>query len=378
MEKRNQLAAELVELQTKAAELRTAGDTDALITNSAHISSITAEIRSIDALVTPIVLAPAVTATQARSIVGQIYDNGILQRASKGEYGTIEVRGDIFTGAGGSFDPTATDVFIAPKAQPVVTLLDLLPIVPTDRNTIKTQVETGFVNNAAGVARYVSGDFVTYAESGITVTQIELTMAKVGHILRTDIDTLSDVPAYNDLINRRIVDGVRQALEAQLLSATNVTNSVASLVAGAQTGTYTAATVLDDLRAGILLADEALYPVDFAIVSPAMLAHFDTMKATGTGNYLLGGPLAAAGVNKTLWELNIIKSQFVKNADPLGKIVLGSTKAVTLRVNRALEISTSLNVGTDWAMDAVRTKGSIRAQVEITRPESFVVLTKAA
>jgi HK97 family phage major capsid protein len=378
MLERETLIASLNEAGAAVAALRQAEvvDTDALTSAIILLDAIRCELSAHDVTSTPAVIVPAAPAAPA-TFASALRETGIIDRAVNGQFGNAQIEGrDIFTGGGmGSLDILVPeyDGTIDRRPRRALTLLDVVPVRATTAETLNVFVQTGFSSAAAPVARRTGGTYGSYVESGISVERQTVTVAKVGHYVRTDIDSLADQGQLDSLLQDELAYGVREAIEAQLVAATDTTNGIKSLLTGAQEMTYAidadGAAKLDAIRLAKTASELALLPADFVALNPLDIEAIELAK-DGMERYLAGGPFA--GGPATVWGLNIV----VNHALPAGTMIVGSTRAVTLFTRRNTEIMVSENVGDDFLQDAVRIKASARVALSNRRPEAMVVITE--
>lgn len=380
---RDKLMAELNKLADRAAELRDSdASVDELIEVTARINGVRAEIAASDARDIP--TAPAVEAVAApRSFGEAALETGFVSRGINGTPGVVNR--DVFSGpAAGGLDVVVPDFTPGIDAQPRtdVTVLDLIPTVPTSSDTVTFYVQTGFVNASAGIPRRTTNNGATYGSyqlSDVTVEKKTVPVAKIGHAFPTDEDTLADSPALAALLNRDGIDGVRRELESQLLAASDTANGLSSLIVTgsgrAQVQEYAAGgdgqDLIEAIRQAKTKAELAAIPASFVLLTPEARERVELAKDED-GRYLGAGPFA--GMNGTLWQLPMVTSYFL----PEGvDAVVGSFEKVRLRVRRGLEVQMTNSHAEDFLKDAIKIKVSGRYALENTRPEAMVVVGEA-
>jgi HK97 family phage major capsid protein len=383
---RDQLMAELNRLAEQAAALRTSDDdsTDALIETTARINGVRAELAVLDARDIPTVPTEKAAPAAPRSFGEAALGTGFIERGINGAPGVVNR--DVFSGpAAGGLDVVVPDFTpgIDPQPRLDVTVLDLIPTVPTSSDTVTFYVQTGFVNATAGIPRRVTlnGDstYGSYQLSDITVEKRTVPVAKIGHAFPTDEDTLADSPAMAALLNRDGIDGVRKELERQLLGAADTANGLDSLIVTgsgrAQVQEYSGTAgqdLIEAVRQAKTKAELAAIPARFVLLTPEARERIELAKAED-GHYLGGGPFA--GQNGTLWQLPMVTSYYL----PEGvDFVVGSFEKVRLRVRRGIEVQMTNSHADDFLKDAIKIKVSGRYAVENTRPEAMVVGGPAA
>jgi HK97 family phage major capsid protein len=382
MLERDALVSELNAAQAAVADLRNAEetDTDALTSAIVRLSAVREELAAHDATRTPATITPAAPA--ARKTLGQeIAESDVLTRGV-GASGRIENR-DVFTSPTevGGLDIVVPDYAAGIDARPVAPLsfLDLMPVVPTPSDTVVFFKQTGFTNAAAGVPRRSGGTYGAYQTSDIAIDKVTVSVAKIGHAIITDSDTLADREGIAALLSTEGVYGVREAMEQQLLASTDTTNGLTSVVVTgegrAQTHTYSngadGAEILDAIREAKTKAEVAQLPANVVVVSPQVRETIELAK-DGSESYIGAGPFA--GPNGTVWGMTLVTTY---NLEDASNIVVGSTQALRLRSRRGIDVETSNSHEGLFLQDGIAIKVSGRFALENRRPEAWVVISEA-
>jgi|GEM_PF-3097054 len=394
---REQLLAELNKAQDKVAAVRSAEviDTDALSSAVVELDAVRSQLSAFDAFSTPTATTKIEANTATRSAAGALLAVApdFAKRAASGENFTVnlDTRSDVFTGAtSGGLDIVPID-YVTPfdyKPWRPTTLLNKIPVAPTESDTIAVYVETSRVNSAAPVARRTGNpaDFQAYAESSVVVTKQLIPVVKIGHYVRTDADSLADQGQLNQLIAQDLQNGVTQEILNELVAETDTVNGLTSIaVVGngrAQNVTYTMGTdtnanavaLIEGIRKAKTLSETTLLPAEWVAMSPKAAEALSLAKSN-TGFYLSGGPFMS-GDEATVWGLPIvICHQLADNdAESFGRVLVGSSSRLTIFSRRQTEIAVSNNVNGDFLQDAIRIKASVRLGVSNRRPEAIVVV----
>lgn len=93
-----------------------------------------------------------------------------------------------------------------------IAVIDHVPLMQTDMDTIKYMKETTFTNNAAEVAAGGS-----YGEAALAFTETNDEVEKIGVWLPVTDEQLEDVPGIADLLNQRLTYMLRNRLDSQIL-----------------------------------------------------------------------------------------------------------------------------------------------------------------
>jgi hypothetical protein len=369
-QKRDELTSEFNKLAARAAELRGTENADELITVTAKMRSIESELAVLDrqegvAKVEVVTTAPATLGEEA--IESRVFTKPI------GSVVELDKR-DIFqSGAfplpSGASPYVGLDTTSGIAAIPTLptSFVDLLPVVPTSSDVVRYFRQETFTNSATGNSTQLSA----LNKSDLTWSQQIAVLAKVGHYMVVSKETLSDDPAVAALINREGVRGVREKIESDLLAASNVAGSVASIVAGAQSETYASEEgVLVGIRQAKTKAELAGLPADFVVVTPAVREAIDLLAIPDNGGvgYFASGP-------STLFGMRLITSYRL----PTGvDALVGSTQAVTLRSKSGVTVETSDSHDDYFIKDGVAIKVTAQIAAQNVRPSAFVKVSAAA
>jgi HK97 family phage major capsid protein len=211
-----------------------------------------------------------------------------------------------------------------------INVLDLLPRLQTDSDTIEYVREDTFTNNAAMVAEATAttGTTGTKPESVLAYSTQTSPVRTLAHWIPVTNKTLSDAPQIRGLINSRLLLGLTLALETQIISgAGSGENLLGILNAGIQTRAVGTDSVLDAIfraRTMVRVTGRArptaivMHPNDWEAVR---LARENSASAT-YGGYLMGPP-SMVGAN-TLWGLPVVESEaMTENTVLVGDFSMG-------------------------------------------------------
>lgn len=193
---------------------------------------------------------------------------------------------------------TGSDATVAPDRKPGVvagaflpfSMEALIPSTPTTSNAIEFTKEASFTNSAAEAA-----EGAAKAESALTWSLVNMPVSTVAHWIKISKQLASDSAALAAYVNMRMVYGVNQKVDVQLV----VGDGTAPNISGTyDAGNYTAhgyanAALGSTLKKLVLirkiLADLYLagYPADAIVLNPADLATIDIeMFTTAAGQML--------------------------------------------------------------------------------------------
>ncbi len=389
-------------------------DPEALASAVLQLDAVRAQLSALDAATAPVVLqgeptnaAPA----KRQTLASKALASDVWKRVANGEtnyQATIDIRDvrdalDIFTdpnSATGSSPIVAPDYLEGIALKPVapLNLLNYIPQSTTQSDTVVIFVESGFTDNTGPVARRngaTPADYTAYTESGITFTRLVQTVSKVGTVFRTDTSTLADQGQLANVIENRLVYGIKNNLIAQMVSATDTVNGIPSLVVTgtgrAQTLNYTLTGLVAEtnnsvlnqsrqlaveaVRQAITKVQETYTPATYVLASASFIEAISLAK-DDFGGYLFASPVSTTQ-QLTIWGLPVVwcPQLNIPDTSPWGGFVVGSSQYVSLVNRQQIVIGMSENVGTDFIEDAVRFRGSIRVALTNVRPEAFCVVT---
>jgi HK97 family phage major capsid protein len=213
---------------------------------------------------------------------------------------------------------------------------DLLPHIQTGSDTIEYISETVWTNNAAPVAEATAttGASGTKPESVLNFATNTALVRTIAHWVPATNRMLADAPQIRGYINTRLLGGLDQKLEDQIINGDGTGENLLGILStpGIQT-TAAGASVLDAIwTARTLIRTNALAMPNAVLVNPSnfsaiRLARENTASAT-LGNYLMGPPSTVGEV--TVWGLRVVESLYV----PAGTIVVGDFDSASTLYDR--------------------------------------------
>jgi len=216
-----------------------------------------------------------------------------------------------------------------------LTVRDLLPNNRTTSNLIQYTKENVFTNSAAMQA----GENVAKAESNITFTLANAPVQTLAHWLGASRQVLDDSPALEDYINSRLMFGLKQVEEDQLLTGDGTGQNLSGLITNATAynrGTAGGDVDVDIIRKGKTQVQDSFFEPDAVIIHPHDWERIELTKATGTGNYLVSVP--QVGAVPRLWGLDVVPTPAI----PVGKFLVGAFRmaaAIWDRWDATIELS---------------------------------------
>jgi len=234
------------------------------------------------------------------------------------------------TGVAGSLVQNDVQQGVLSILQREINVLDLVPRLSTDSDTIEYVREEVFDNQAAPVAEATAttGTTGTKPESTLTFSTQTSPVRTIAHWVPVTNKTLSDAPQIRGIINTRLLLGLTLTLETQIISGNGVGENLTGILnSGIQTRALGADTVLDAIfraRTMVRVNGKArptaivMHPNDWEAVR---LARENAASAT-YGGYLMGPP-SMVGAN-TLWGLPVVESEaMTENTTLVGDFSMG-------------------------------------------------------
>src|SRR5262245_10255249 len=237
------------------------------------------------------------------------------------------------TGSAGALVQNDVQAGVLSILQREINVLDLIPRLQTDSDTIEYVREDTFTNNAAMVAEATAttGTTGTKPESVLAYSSQTSPVRTLAHWIPVTNKTLSDAPQIRGIINSRLLLGLTLALETQVITGDGtgenflgILNTPGVNVQGM--GTDSALDAIFKGRTLIRVTGKArptavvMHPNDWEAVRLAR-----ENSATGTlGGYLMGPP-SMVGAN-TMWGLPVVESEAItQNTALVGDFSMGCT-----------------------------------------------------
>lgn len=213
-----------------------------------------------------------------------------------------------------------------------INVLDLVPRVVTDSDTVEYVKEDTFTNNAAMTAEATAttGTSGTKPESVLAFSAATAAVRTLAHWIPVTNRMLADAPAIRGIINTRLLTGLTLALEDQILTGNGSgENFTGILNAGILTQGKGSDNELDAIfkaRTQVRVTGRSrptavvLHPNDFSTIRLSR-----ENASTGTlGGYLMGPPSAVGAT--TVWGLPVVESEGItENTGLVGDFAMGCT-----------------------------------------------------
>ena len=253
---------------------------------------------------------------------------------------------------------------ILPLPQRRMTVRDLISPGRMDGSTLEYIKQTGFTNNAAGVA-----ETAAKPESDMKLDMVTTSAKVIAHWMKASRQVLSDVSQLRSMIDEHLLYGLAYAEEQQLLNGDNTGQNLFGIIpqATAYAPSFGAVdeTPIDMLRLAMLQAALALYPATGHVMNPIDWARIETTKDTN-GRYIVGNP--QGNLSPTMWGLPVVPTPAIA----VDKFLTGAFKLgaqVFDRWDARIEVG---YVNDDFTRNQVTILAEERLALAVYRPEAFI------
>lgn len=252
-----------------------------------------------------------------------------------------------------------------------LSIRDLLTQGRTSSNTVSYVRETGFTNATASKAEGEAFDY-----SDLKFNEVHTTVRTIGHLMKASKNILADAPQLESFVNNRLVYGLKEVEDRQLLNGDGSGNNLKGILpqasAFADPASLAKYTIIDQLRLAMLQATLAQYPATGIVLNPIDWAKLELEKDT-TGRMLIGNP--QNGATPMLWRLPIVET----TALAAGTFLAGAFKLGAQLFDREeVGVDVAFENDKDFEKNLVTFKCYERLALAVYRPEAFIKGTLAA
>ena len=267
------------------------------------------------------------------------------------------------------WDPEQRDSgLIVLDAQRPIQILDLIPTIPTSRDTYVYMEETTFTNNAAEIAE---ASATTYGEAALAYTRRTQAVEKIAVYIPVSEEQLEDSAEAEALVNARLPFMVEQRLDSQIVNGNGTTPNLLGVLSatGLQTQARGSDPGMDAIHKAITLSRVTGRAMPNAIVMHSNNWQYLRLTRTADGIYILGNP--SDNSIPRLWGLPVAYNEAIT----AGTAVVGDfTNYCLLAEKRGMTVDVGwINTYFIRGMKAIR--ATIRVAMVWTRGEAFVQVT---
>jgi len=247
---------------------------------------------------------------------------------------------------------------------------DLMPRFTTDNNAVEFVKENAFTNTASPVAETVSKP-----ESSLTFTIDSVTVKTLAHWVPLAKQVMADLPVLQSYVNQRLLEGLKDVEDAELVSGDGTGQHLSGLVteatAYATARNQASDTLIDKINHMISQIEDVLHAADGIIMHPAKWRQIQLLKTeeggTNKGSYLLGGP--AGDAMPMLWGLPVATT----TACPFASVFVGAFQPYTAVWDRmAAQVALSTEHADYFVKNMVAILAEERLAFTVTRSDAVV------
>ena len=211
----------------------------------------------------------------------------------------------------GSFHRKAVTItsgsLVGPDFRPVVaapgmarlTLRDLIPSYQTVSNLVTYPFESAATN----AADYQVNEGDAKAQSDFTYTLQQAAVCTLAHWIAASKQMVDDSVAFNGYVNNRLLYMLQAKTERELIYGSGAGGRLHGIALQATAATGAPTNLIDATAAAIAQLAAVGFYVDGIVCHPNDWWATRVLKASGTGNYLIGSPLDPLA--PTLWGLSV-------------------------------------------------------------------------
>lgn len=337
------------------------------------IASLSSEIAGLNAKMNDILQASARKGAQAparQSVGAQVVNSAVMQahagKSFKGQSEEIPVILALTrdTGGVGVVEPYRVPDFKGP-GQEIFGVRNLLAMGQTDSNLVEYVVETGFTNNAAPTA-----EGAKKPESTLAFQKQSAKVQTIAHYLQVSKQMLADAPALQSYIDNRLVYGLLDKEESQIVSGDGTGENLRGLITAATaydaSGDQSTDTLMDKLANAILQVRLAHMTANGIIMHPSDVNALRKIK-DDEGRYLFADPGSANIIAP--WGVPIVESMNIT----AGHFCVGAfNQAAQLFDRQSATVDLSEHNEDNFVKNMVTIRVEERLALAIYRPEAII------
>lgn len=231
-------------------------------------------------------------------------------------------------------------------------LLDAVRVVPIGATSLRVHRLIRSANNAGALSSNVNSP-----ESDFTWQTVTLTVDDVGHHVPVDVETLNDHPSVEAMVNVELADGVRDKVEADIMTSIDGTTGLLTeaFATDVPTTILNAITTVEDVEQG---------GPTHIIMNPA--DHNALLLAKGTDNHYIGNGFLA-GMGLSPWGIPVIRS----SKCTAGFAYIGRMSRVLWRARQDITIETGW-VNDQFTKRQLTMQATVRGFTDVTLPGAMV------
>jgi HK97 family phage major capsid protein len=251
-----------------------------------------------------------------------------------------------------------------PMPRRTMTIRDLLTVVPTDSGSVDYAKQTTRTNNAAPVAEGAAKPTSAYVW---TLTNVPV--RTIAHLAKLTRQAIDDVKQLQGEVEQEMRYGLSFVEEVEILTGDGTGEHLSGLITNATAFvapiTISGATMIDNLRLGLLQAELALYPSDGIALNPADWAGIELTKDSA-GGYIFAQPQNLAGPR--LWAKPVVATP----AMTIDKFLVGGFKLQTLYDRMSPEVLIASENSDDFEKNLYTMRCEERIALAVKKPGALI------
>ena len=245
----------------------------------------------------------------------------------------------------------------------------LIPTYETVNNAVEFVKENTYTNAASPIS-----EGSVKPESGMTLAISSAPVRCIAHWIKAAKFALDDLPTLKPYLDERLIDGLLDVEDNQLLFGDGLNQNLTGLCtsATAYAGTYNAAgdTRIDRLNHALTELEDAKFKPTGIVLNPADWRALQLIKtATGgvnTGEYLLGSP--TGGSPDRIWNVQLALTHAISK----GRFLVGDFTKTALWIRLGMIVELSTETDDDWVRNLVRLRAEMREALTTYRSDAFI------
>lgn len=272
----------------------------------------------------------------------------------------------------GTTDPATTPISVLPpiglRREPT-RILDVLPVAATE-----AAVNRYYVTTASGAGAGVTAEGAQKPESDLAFTKVDVTAEKIAVWAEATEEALEDFAGFQAFLTADLQAQIIDAENYALLNGTGTTPQTFKgllQVTGTQSTTGTLAAALDGISQAIdgLRVGARYVDPDTIIMNPADLGKIRRLKASGTGDYLLGSPSQSGPSD--IWGIPVVKTTKIA----AGTIVVANlAQSCQVFLRAGLTVRSNAN-GAGFRNNLIEFVAEERLALAVTAPSAINIVT---
>lgn len=265
---------------------------------------------------------------------------------------------------------------MVPRGQRAARIRDLFPVASTSNNLIEFFRVMGFTENsgrgnAAPVADYSGGAFVTKPKSNLNWQAAQAPVRTIAHWEAAHRNIIQDVPQLQSTINNELLYGLALVEDDEILNGDGTGEHLLGVMNTPGIQVYTPAGAepkADSLRRATTLAVIANYPPNGYVLHPNDWEDIELDKGSTNDHYRLITNIAI-GLDARVWRQRVVETPAMAE----GKFLNGSFGgAAQLYDRQQANVRIAEQHGNFFVQNAVAILVEERLALAVKRPEAFV------